>query len=141
MYEKSCKHFTSPVHNTSCKAGVNYLELAGGIRQGYLRRIPCSGMPATGKQTLCECPQRENYTPEEAKAIMDELIERSDLMVKALQQIRDFEKLTGKIKRYLKTNGSIECPKCKGSLNYHYVKPKNHMRAQCETEGCLRWFE
>jgi len=36
--------------------------------------------------------------------------------------------------------GSIDCPKCKGIMNYA-VNYNGHIRVCCETEDCLRWIQ
>lgn len=37
----TCKYYRSPIHFSSCSKDVDYLELSGGERKGYLRRLPC----------------------------------------------------------------------------------------------------
>lgn len=35
--------------------------------------------------------------------------------------------------------GSVECPKCKGTLRYVIQGPRAH-RGKCDTDGCLHWI-
>ncbi len=42
----------------------------------------------------------------------------------------------------LKENrGKIECPKCKGELNYSRAKSNGHVWGKCKTENCLSWMQ
>lgn len=47
------------------------------------------------------------------------------------------EKHPGKVD----AQGSIECPECKGKLNYTKNSYNGHVWGHCETEECLRWMQ
>ncbi len=47
-----CKHFTGPVHNKTCKAGVNYRELVGGPDLGWMARMPYFGLMSVSATRL-----------------------------------------------------------------------------------------
>lgn len=36
-------------------------------------------------------------------------------------------------------SGTIECPKCQGTLNFS-IAPNGHPHGKCQTEGCLQWL-
>ena len=129
MRENGCRYFRSPIHHESCHAGINYLQLAGGERFGYLARIPCSG--AVKPEDAVKCAMIDRYTDEEEKAIYDEIQKRSELTMKAYAEIRAAKK----------QSGFIECPKCNGKLFYAVAQSNKHVHAKCETEGCLQWME
>ena len=38
-------------------------------------------------------------------------------------------------------SGTIECPTCKGRLNWVRDSYNGHLHGQCETDGCLRWMQ
>ena len=50
---KICKHYMSPLHCEKCKKGINYLELAGGDRKGYITRLPCVTTSLSKNQVRC----------------------------------------------------------------------------------------
>jgi hypothetical protein len=37
-------------------------------------------------------------------------------------------------------SGEIECPKCKGQLQYSIARSNGHVHGQCKTKGCLSWM-
>lgn len=64
-----CTHFNG-IGNDTCKAGVNYLELAGGEQFGMARRIPC--LLSNGVDPAI-CPSCHYPTPEEVAVMEAEL--------------------------------------------------------------------
>lgn len=38
------------------------------------------------------------------------------------------------------TEGTIECPVCKGTLHYSISSYNGHIWGACETEKCLQWM-
>ena len=129
MRKDSCKYFTSPIHNTECKKGINYRKLAGEPREGYLARIPCAGSSPLRKGNI-SCELKENYTKEEILAQETEMKIQSEMICKAINEIK-------KIKTQ---SGHIECPKCKNQLSFSVAKLNGHIWGRCKTEGCLAWM-
>ena len=39
------------------------------------------------------------------------------------------------------TQGTMECPKCGGNLNWGIAPSNKHTRGKCETPDCLAWIE
>lgn len=62
---RTCVHYASPVHCNDCLKGINYLELAGGERCGYLARLPCVTTQLSRDQVKCE--HFKAYTPKQAE--------------------------------------------------------------------------
>jgi len=59
---KTCKHYLSPIHQSECAKGINYLNITGGERRGYLRKLPCVTTGLSRDQVLCDSftPYTEN---------------------------------------------------------------------------------
>lgn len=38
-------------------------------------------------------------------------------------------------------SGIVECPVCKGRLDWARDSFNGHLHGQCETDGCLRWMQ
>ncbi len=36
--------------------------------------------------------------------------------------------------------GTVECPKCKGTLYYTVAASNGHLWGRCETKDCLAWM-
>ena len=62
--KKMCFHYRSPIHCESCSKNINYRELVGGERKGYLARLPCVTTNLSYKQV--ECKSFRPYTSKEA---------------------------------------------------------------------------
>jgi hypothetical protein len=63
MRKDNCKHFNGFQYDT-CQAGINFMELAGGKRDGIALRLPCcaalrSELEAHPDLTKVECPNFE----------------------------------------------------------------------------------
>lgn len=67
-----------------------------------------------------------------------------ELDSKAMNMLEATEKAIGKIQGELKAKpgniGTIECPNCKGKLDWAIAK-NGHCWGRCQTEGCLSWAE
>lgn len=64
---KLCKHYLSPLHFDECAAGVNYLQISNGGRDGYLARLPCVTTSLTRNQQKCDsyCMKTEEELKDE----------------------------------------------------------------------------
>lgn len=133
MIKHSCKHFTSPIHNDSCRAGVNYVNLAGGTRFGYLVRIPCSNSSALSEDVVT-CDKKEDYTLDEINKKEEAFELRANHMVTAIEII---QKKVGKSRG---CSGSIDCPECGKDLKYSVASGNGHIWAKCSTPGCIVWI-
>ena len=137
----SCKHFTG-VQNDTCKAGVNYLALAGGNRTGYACRLPCTGDEGCSwakEEKVVPCALREWWTPEEVQAQVDEIHKRTTETITARVAITDYLKANNKPLR--KIGGAIPCPICKtGTLGFS-IASNGHCHATCSTPDCVSWME
>lgn len=83
-----CKHFTGIQHDT-CKAGVNYLGLVGGVRTGIGCKIPCTGDKGCAHApdiAVVPCALREFPTPEEVEA---EEAEIREALAQALSEMAE----------------------------------------------------
>jgi hypothetical protein len=128
----TCKHFTG-FQNGTCKAGVNYRELVGGPDLGWAARLGCIKDSPLNKPPLSECAKFEEPTKEEVEAWELDITLRSNANIEAIRRIQ-------KLKPERGTVGSIECPLCKGRLQYSVAKLNGHVWGRCETKDCLAWM-
>lgn len=75
-------------------------------------------------------------TAEENRKIKAMLVAVAEIKKKH-KVVMEWENPTGKNKA---AEGHIECPICKGRLNYTISSYNGHVWGQCETEGCLSWM-
>ena len=128
MNGKKCKHYKAPIHNETCEKGVNYVELTGGERARYMRKLPC--VKSNLSKDVVACEKYEEYTDEELAEQERESKERWELTMQAIAEI----------KKSGKQRGQIECPKCKGKLGFTVSGYNGHIWGKCEKENCLSWM-
>lgn len=135
-----CVHFTGTV-NERCNAGVAYKSVAvspnehptpSAARLGHA--LPCFSDGA-GHCESCRFP-----TPEEVAAREKEMAEYFAQTMEARTRIRTAAGYSG-TKPTRDLRGSIECPRCKGTLGYSVSSYNGHIWGRCSTSGCLAWME
>jgi hypothetical protein len=124
-----CKHFSGPVHNKACKAGIDYRALVGGPDLGWMARLPCIPDSPLKKSPVAKCESYASLTPEEIATQEKEIKDRSQFIITAIKDIKA-TKLA---------QGSIVCPKCAGDLNFSVAKLNGHIWGRCLTADCLQW--
>lgn len=139
---ESCVHFTGTVHE-ACQAGVRYEDVKldhppiAYTRRGRTytatRSLPCLGSKYNHGGAVCgkRCtPTREQVEAE--LAAQDAEIAQ---MGEARRRIIAVQggKRGG--------SGTVECPRCGGSLRYSQAASNGHVHAVCATGGCLGWME
>lgn len=133
-----CKHYSGTGQNESCRAGVNYAQLADDSRPGMLNRLPCL-RTHFHEDTVAECALREWHTPEEIAERVAKLRAGGLRTVTARAAIIDYLKSQGKPTRNV--SGSIPCPICsKGALGFS-IAYNGHCHGNCSTPGCVSWME
>lgn len=129
IWMRKCRHFTG-VSNKTCKAGVNYDDVAP---------IPCIGLEAEVKQAFCD--KKSCWTREEAIEIEKEKAESMRRFFLAANAAHDDAKAKG----YKKGRGgkdSLPCPVCKtGTLHYSVASYNGHLWGQCDTKDCVAWMQ
>lgn len=126
----SCRHFNGPIHNTHCKAGVNYKQLGDDSRPGVYARLPCViGSPLT-KADAATCDQLSPFTVEELQAKEAAITKNSNDTLAAIKLIKATKQ----------QSGHVECPVCKANLQYSVAQSNGHIWAKCSTQGCLAWM-
>ena len=68
-----CIHHRSPIHNETCSAGVNYRELVGGPRFGWLARRPCIRNSKLRKEPVAKCDKCQWPTEEQIEERLKEI--------------------------------------------------------------------
>lgn len=126
----SCRYFNGPVHNESCKAGVNYRQLGDDSRAGYFTRLPCVVNSPFVKEPA-NCEKLSPYTKEELDAKLTEIEKRSVATTKAIAAIR----------KQKSQSGTVQCPLCEKNITYSVAQSNGHIWACCSTEGCLQWMQ
>ena len=61
-----------------------------------------------------------------------------------MEDIKMIDEIVGHLKRKYGKNfirGTMECPKCKGTLRFIIHSLNGHVHGCCETENCLNWME
>ena len=129
--EGCCIHFNGTCSKV-CKAGVDYKTFGEG------KSIPCIAKYARPDTPKCEL--RQEPTPEQieqARAETAKLFERTATARKAI-----VDHLGGPWKKGAPAaKGSIECPHCKGRLNFSRAGYNGHIHAACSTADCVSWME
>ncbi len=128
-----CRHYTGlsgpgMVEHKTCAAGVEYATVIV-PPNGTGLRLPCLG--AASNVGGCECAKREVLTAEEHAEKERVIRARMDGMRAAMTTIRGLAA----------DGGIIECPACHGRLHYARARSNGHVRAKCETTGCLVWMQ
>lgn len=134
-----CKHFTG-TSSPTCKAGVNYEELAGG-HHGMMCRLPCwePNTFAKPEDVIVPCEKREFYTEAEIAEILEATERSLENSIKARQAITDHLKANNKPLRNVA--GNIPCPACgKGTLRFS-IASNGRCHAACSTAHCVSWIE
>ena len=134
MKTTMCRHYNGlfgpgmkPDH-IPCAVGLNPRDMAG--HNGRMIALPCLSDPCAAKP----CPKFNAYTQAEVDADNKEFEDHAGFVVRARNLI------VAKIEKTRAKAGSTVCPKCKGKLRYQQ-SPNGHIRARCETDGCLAWIE
>lgn len=128
-----CKHYNGReivVSNAElCNAGVSPLEIAtNGTRktEGWVKKAPC--FEKNIDAPLCKF--REFPTPEEIKKEEEEMSELISNVALIVDRIPD----TG-------NSGTVECPKCKGTVEWVRTRSNGHCHARCKTKDCISFME
>lgn len=114
---QKCRHFNGLLNDT-CRAGVNYRSLT------TVGRLPCLGDKEPDE---VECEKCDRFTEQEVKEQQKQMWESGAI---AIQLIAKIQKEEG-------SSGSIECPKCSGSVNWTRASRNGHIHAECKTVGCV----
>ena len=118
--------------------GINYLELAGGERKGYLNRLPCIRTHYKD-DVVAECSLREWHTPEEIAERVKKTRDAGVRYMTARLAITDHLKATNRPTRNV--DGQIPCPICESGTLRFGIAGNGHCHAACSTNGCVSWME
>lgn len=133
-----CKHYNGTGRNETCRAGVNYAELADDSRPGIFNRLPCL-REHLKEDVIAECELREWHTPEEIAERVAATRASAMRTVTARAAIFDYLKANNKPTRNV--SGRIPCPVCNtGALSFS-VAYNGHCHGSCSTSGCVNWVE
>ena len=120
-----CKHFTG-TQKKVCEAGVEYESVRNGASLPCLRKYNPANV---------QCPSQCFPTPEDARAKAEE---RERSMQVTLEGMRRCSKDANGRRGIV---GSVECPKCNGTLRYSVASLNGHLWGRCDTAGCLSWMQ
>lgn len=126
--EKWCRHYTGVGNHKTCKVGIAYESVKDPTTNVF--RYKCYD-----PDSAVDCASHELHTAEELKERDDWMDERLQHILAAMALIKPFRK------RGQSTTGTIECPKCKGILDYGIAGYNGHTRGKCRTEQCLTWIQ
>ena len=133
-----CKHYNGAGRNETCRAGVNYNELADDSRPGILNRLPCL-REHMKEDVIAECELREWHTPEEIAERVEKTRSSALRTVTARAAIFDYLKANKQPTRNVQ--GRIPCPICNtGTLGFS-IAFNGHCHASCTTPHCVSWNE
>jgi hypothetical protein len=130
QYAGWCVHFDGLMHD-ECKAGVKYET----VKQRSTEPSGRLAIPCIKRDCLTNCALAQYPTQQEAEAHEREQTSYIAHMLTAREGI--VEQTGGK----RGVSGTVTCPKCLGVLRYAVARSNGHVRALCETEGCLSWME
>lgn len=137
-----CVHFGGTQRKT-CQAGVRYDDVEldhppiAYTRRGHAytatRSLPCLGSKYNHGGAVCG--KRCTPTREQVEAELAEQDAEFEQMCEARRRIIAAQggKRGG--------SGTVECPRCGGSLRYSQAASNGHVHAVCATGGCLGWME
>ena len=115
-----------------CNKGVIYRKLVGGDDFGWVTRLPCF---LEHKTTIVfnhmKLPTKEEVDEHDKKT--------EEWLQKTLKGIEIIPKL--KEKHPEGGDGKAECPICHKEIRYSVSGYNQHVRLQCETDGCLSIIE
>ncbi len=114
---RQCKHYGYG-NGMICGKGVS------------LKRFSFATAPCFPRNASTPCEHREWITQEEIDEKNAEFDEEFAMVLIARALIVE----TGR------TFGHVECPECHGKLRF-CTAYNGHIRAACETAGCIRWME
>lgn len=126
-----CKHYCSPTHNETCRAGVPFDQFDG----KQFEQRPCFYQNVNLETAPCD--QREWPTREE-------LEETERLHAEAITRMAKCLNLISEIKRDHKGkdwSGVKTCPVCTGRIHIQHAGYNGHCAARCETENCVNFRE
>lgn len=133
----TCLHFpgllgpgAEPV--TTCRAGVVFRNLAGS-GPGWIERLPCTTAitrrPADGPPVECECMLLP--TPEQARVSKAWGKAQTAIAMEAVAAVAAASRAKG-----AGLEGTVTCPRCRGTLRWGKARSNGHLRAKCQTPGC-----
>ena len=149
----TCKHFRGAMapgaavtgdRSHCCAKGINMRDLVGGPDEGWLTRLPCIRVYASGRHQVPQCgPMKvcalyEDPTIEEVAAFEREMQEHENSLMGVFRKIAEIKRGLKKGDRW---SGTIECPKCKGKLHVSIAGCNHHARVRCETPDCVSYME
>lgn len=134
-----CKHF-SGLLNEKCLRGRDYKGFSNdGTEFGLMKKMPCKK-----SNEVNTCDEREFPTKEEAqehKRRQSQWVQNFNKAIELIQKKHkvdiEWENPSNKNKT---VQGTIECPVCKGDLNYSVSSYNGHIWGKCKTEDCLNWM-
>jgi hypothetical protein len=131
MKKGTCVHFNGIQHET-CEAGLNMRKVTSGEACGWAARMAC----IQNDQTEAVCENYTEPTDEQIKASneeLDKLMENMKLVYPLISKFKQENPSGGQ--------GEVECPVCKGVMQYSVSGYNLHCHGKCKTEGCLSWME
>lgn len=121
-----CIHFTGMMNKT-CKAGMNYQEVADPGSRPI--KLPCF---KEGEMSGGNCDKSEFLSDEEATKKANEIKSDGAKTMLAMIAVKEHVRSMGTIV------GNIKCPSCGGELKYAQA-PNKHTRGNC---ACgINWIE
>jgi hypothetical protein len=118
-----CKYYTG-LHDKTCEKGHRYLDF--GPEFGIAKIVPCILRNENPKP----CTDLELKTQDELDAEEKALEE----FFQTVFIVRPLIIAQGK------SAGQVACPKCTGVIDYD-IASNGHIRARCNTSGCIQWME
>lgn len=136
MRAGNCRHFNGMMNET-CDVGVSYSELT----EAHRFSPPCYVSSRTDDREKVVCAKYSPLSPEEVETEEREFKERMKFTLEARRRcVEDSERQEFKLK-VRGVEGTVECPKCQGKLQYSRSEYNGHIWAKCDTKECLQWIE
>jgi hypothetical protein len=117
-----CKHYNG-YYMKACKAGVNYKE-------GFPGEL-YDDRPCLDRDSTVQCQFKIYRTPDEIQA---KALERTEAL-------KHFVQASNLIAAQSGHAGTIQCPKCNGTLSWGRSSSNGHVHGHCENNGCLSWMQ
>ena len=136
MARRFCKHYEGMFENDRCKAGVVFAELEHHGTKEFRDSCPCFSSNGTGNCEFKTYPTAEEMAEEDRKNV--ELFKNITKARAAIIEECGDDWVKGR-----SSAGRIDCPVCGGSEELQYSRSgyNGHIRARCETDGCVAWME
>lgn len=128
MSRSACKHFNGIFGKPICAQGIQLIAKVGPRKtEGWMKRLPCLAMN-DAPAFICDHFDLKPPPSPEDEAGLRARIAAVGTALKAIKAIPG-------------PSGTIECPVCRGTLDWTRSSYNDHVHGRCQKEGCVTWMQ